>query len=458
MASLLAAPAYSPPCPEQAEPAWPPPPQISAAHVETALSLVRIPWLHDFLLAPPASTDADTLLNPAGRAHAWAADVHVSLSASGGSLALSGTLALVPALAVGTLTVGTATGATLSGELRAGRFARDDATGALLLIAFSGDMVEVAHFGHESAARSARLYLRCDAARFSSALASPSFSAADVAATVVCGVHLRELRACPMCRSEPTAPCACRLAFIPPASSTDFGPLRANMAATMGVFAGAGAAGPGSGQAHAEATVRVAVPADNAAPLRIVEAVAARLGGPSAPPRAFPESIVSAQADEPRTDGHFVRGQFVPDLQLPADAYPSANGGLLSGALGQVSPVSGAASPASASGCTGGGTEEEALLPDSPVSPEAGPAPPTRARRAPRRPMTEQELKAREERRQVRIMKNRAAAARSNARRKKHNDALKGALAEARGRALELRDRHMELREENLRLKTLLLL
>ena len=81
-----------------------------------------------------------------------------------------------------------------------------------------------------------------------------------------------------------------------------------------------------------------------------------------------------------------------------------------------------------------------------------------RARRTTKKVVTEEMLREREARRQLRIFKNRQAAARSNQRRKMQNDRLKSALAEARGRALQLRDRHMVLREENLRLKMALLM
>lgn len=75
----------------------------------------------------------------------------------------------------------------------------------------------------------------------------------------------------------------------------------------------------------------------------------------------------------------------------------------------------------------------------------------------PKRPLTDAMIREKEVRQQIRIFKNRAAAARSNARRKHKNDALKSALAVVRRRARELRDRQMALWEENLRLKTLLL-
>lgn len=81
-----------------------------------------------------------------------------------------------------------------------------------------------------------------------------------------------------------------------------------------------------------------------------------------------------------------------------------------------------------------------------------------RARRTTKKVVTEEMLREREARRQLRIFKNRQAAARSNQRRKMQNDRLKSALADARGRALQLRDRHMVLREENLRLKMALLM
>lgn len=70
-----------------------------------------------------------------------------------------------------------------------------------------------------------------------------------------------------------------------------------------------------------------------------------------------------------------------------------------------------------------------------------------------KREITEKELAEREARRELRIAKNRQAAARSNLRRKQQNDSLKAALAAARNRALQLRDRHLKLREENLSLK-----
>lgn len=84
-------------------------------------------------------------------------------------------------------------------------------------------------------------------------------------------------------------------------------------------------------------------------------------------------------------------------------------------------------------------------------------APARRPRRTTKKVMTEEMLREREARRQLRVFKNRQAAARSNLRRKLQNDRLKSALAEVRGKALELRDQHMILREENLKLKLLIL-
>lgn len=98
------------------------------------------------------------------------------------------------------------------------------------------------------------------------------------------------------------------------------------------------------------------------------------------------------------------------------------------------------------------------LLPPPLVSQSIHPPRRPRGRRRGGAPETPEAAREREMRRQVRVFKNRAAAARSNARRKAQNDALKGALADIRRRALDLRERRMSLREENLRLKTLLLM
>lgn len=475
----------------------------SAAALDDVLALARVPWVRGHLLRDDAGAELGALCAPAALDAAWAARVHLAAATAASPRERVLTAMLVPAAAAGSVTAGAAVLHYENGHTAVGRFARDDSDGALVLLERRGAHVDVSALAHDGATRTRRARARF---RTGSTFRAALFGDRSAASAALTRVDISvESRACPMCRRRAERPCACRLAFISPIHATDFTPFRANMHALVGAYAGrAVRLYPGAAPAADFETQTSVSPASEPALIaRLAHlAVQSLLVTPTAPvapvlsPDAYtaslptqvdsvdcsPKQLTFAESVESiiQQTMHPNTAQHVP-APMPADPLAAflTETQSLPAMLPPVhtSPVSELVDAApkwnynwqphhlsanpenSACATTQSPTTSTVSTVSTPTSqPSTGRKPARRARRTTKKVLTEEMLREREARRQLRIFKNRQAAARSNLRRKLQNDRLKKALAEVRGRALQLRDRHMVLREENLRLKMALLM
>lgn len=477
----------------------------AAAASDDVLALARVPWVRDHLLRDDAGAELGALCAPTALDAAWAARLHFTSERRGTPPQRNLSVMLVPAAATGSLTVGAAVMHFANGHTAVGRFARDDADGALVFVERRAEHIDVVAITHDGATRLRRtraLFQAGDA--FRAALYGDRSAACSALINITLSVSSR---ACPMCRRRAERPCTCRLAFISPMHAADFTPFRANMHALCGSYNGRSVRLFSKG-APAEDYVTRGTVTPATEPTLVARlahlAVQSLLVSPSAPiapvlsPQSFqvPDSTDCGAADDSAKLMSFaesvesiIQQSMHPDAASHRTAVAAASDPL-SAFLNEaptlpntlpalhtspVSEITGtpkwsyswqpqhlSAMPESSDGMDSHSpTTSTVSTLSTPMNHQQQAVvrkPARRPRRTTKKVLTEEMLREREARRQLRIFKNRQAAARSNLRRKLQNDRLKKALAEVRGRALQLRDRHMVLREENLRLKMALLM
>jgi len=472
-------------------PPWFPTPDVFFA-------LPRHPMLRDYFSAPahpPSFIEA--LCAPASLDAAWSTTVHLeNISINKQTDAI-----FIPAQCVGSRTLGICV---LSvphfGGVKVGTFVRDDSDGSVFILIQSQHTsdVDVYAIVHHGSMRIQRSHLRF--ASFADYLtAAQGFVQQNQPIPQVVASAFQS-RSCHMCRrADGTPPCSCRLSFISPCHNKDFSPFRANMQALAGNFCGVNYRVTPAEILPAEIAYKSSIaPLENPHMFSTMIEMAIQNILQLHP---FATQQHSATVPDTSTDtiataatAHTNSGIITAPADLPLFAPIAFSD--ISNSSNPPSPMDEISYPFSLEdilaneGCTPPSEFEKsvcgilaqqhhhmynyAVPPVSPTIPQipfksksksasisisiSAPAPKPKGdkkkkKRKKSRELSPKELAEREARRELRIAKNRQAAARSNLRRKQQNDSLKAALAAARNQALQLRDRHLKLREENLTLK-----
>lgn len=405
----------------------------------------------------------DTLCTTCVLGAAWCSTVNLQpFSSTATALAKQYDSIFIPSRCIGTLTLGVVI-ISKPGEdsVRVGRFVRDDSDGSLFILISSTTTtsVDVYRIVHHGSMRIQKSHLRFSSfPDYTHALLGLEHDISDKVSVSF------QSRPCYMCQSaDDLKICSCQLSFISPSAPMEFSPFRANMEAFVGAYNG----------------ILYQVTPASILPEEIAyRSTIAPLNNPHMFSSMVQLAIQAIISSQPPLSTSITDGKPTSTAQ-PLFFQPS----ILTYISSSLSPFSPTGEidippPFSLNGIqvSWSSSFEESVedilkfqtavphihmqvkkdIPNRPSSSKNKTAASNKVKgtiRKKKRKLTEEELAEREARRELRITKNRQAAARSNLRRKQQNDSLKAALAAARNRALQLRDRHLKLREENLSLK-----
>lgn len=450
-----------PPAPSAVYPSWFP-------ALSLFFALPRLPTVRDFFLSESLpAIFLDTLCSPPSLDAAWSSTVdfepYSSTTASTTPATKQADVIFIPSQCTATLTLGTVIISKPLGNIKVGRFVRDDSDGTLFIVMVSS-VVDVYSIVHHGSMRVQKSHLRYKSfTDYTHAFMDFQYEYMNQPIPEKVESYFQS-RPCYMCQStDDLKACNCRLSFISPSRPADFSPFRANMQAFAGAFMGVSYLATPASILPEEIGYRSTIaPLANPSMFSSIIQLAIQVLLSSTQPLSTTPTIDNntTAATQPLmfepiafSDISNTSAPCSPMDELP---HPFSLNDIL--ANQEASPPS--AFQESVEGILkfpARTAVELTKIKKMPERTKTAKSKTTTSRskgiKKKKRELTEKELAEREARRELRIAKNRQAAARSNLRRKQQNDSLKAALAAARNQALQLRDRHLKLREENLTLK-----